>query len=103
MRVRRASAIPRSNDRKMRRRPWRLRQPAPAKTRMGCGGTPARITLIPPSFNREFDPDWFKANADLYGLNRVSYDRLSVDADYTPVDRVNLYAFYGRENNKPQK
>ena len=48
----------------------------------------------------EFDSGQFKADTDLYGLNRMSYDSLSVDLDYTPVDRVNLYAFYGRENNK---
>jgi MtrB/PioB family decaheme-associated outer membrane protein len=48
----------------------------------------------------EFDPSQFKADTDLYGLNRVSYDSLSVDLDFTPVERVNLYAFYGRENNK---
>src|SRR5262249_51483739 len=52
MRVCRASAIARSNDRKMRSRPCRFRHPAPANTRMGCGRTPARMTLIAPSFNR---------------------------------------------------
>jgi MtrB/PioB family decaheme-associated outer membrane protein len=48
----------------------------------------------------EFDPGEFKADTDLYGLNRVRYDSLAVDLDYTPMDRVNLYGFYGRENNK---
>jgi MtrB/PioB family decaheme-associated outer membrane protein len=48
----------------------------------------------------KFNPDQFTADTDLYGLNRVSYDSLSVDLDFTPVERVNLYGFYGRENNK---
>jgi hypothetical protein len=48
----------------------------------------------------KFDPNQFTADTDLYGLNRVKYDSLSVDLDFTPVERVNLYGFYGRENNK---
>jgi MtrB/PioB family decaheme-associated outer membrane protein len=48
----------------------------------------------------DFDASRFEADTNLYGLNRTSYDSLSVDLDFTPVERVNLYAFYGRENNK---
>jgi len=48
----------------------------------------------------DFTPDEFTANTNLYGLNRVSYDSLAVDVDFTPTERVNLYGFFGRENNK---
>lgn len=36
----------------------------------------------------------------LIGLTRARYDTFSADVDFTPVDRVNLYAFYSRENNQ---
>ena len=48
----------------------------------------------------DFSPDQFTADTNLYGLNRVSYDSLAVDVDFTPTERVNLYGFFGRENNK---
>jgi MtrB/PioB family decaheme-associated outer membrane protein len=48
----------------------------------------------------EFDPATFTANTNRYGLNRASYDSFNTDLDFTPVDRVNLYAFYGHEDNK---
>ena len=48
----------------------------------------------------DFTPDQFTADTNLYGLNRVSYDSLAVDVDFTPTERVNLYGFFGRENNK---
>jgi MtrB/PioB family decaheme-associated outer membrane protein len=48
----------------------------------------------------DFDPATFTADTGIYGLNRASYDSLSADLDYTPTERVNLYAFFGRENNK---
>ena len=37
----------------------------------------------------DFTPDQFTANTNLYGLNRVSYDSLAVDVDFTPTERVN--------------
>jgi hypothetical protein len=48
----------------------------------------------------EFTPDQFTADTGLYGLNRASYDTFSADLDYTPTERLNLYGFYTRENNK---
>jgi hypothetical protein len=48
----------------------------------------------------DFSPDQFTADTNLYGLNRASYDSLAVDVDFTPTERVNLYGFFGRENNK---
>jgi hypothetical protein len=48
----------------------------------------------------DFDPASFTANTNLYGLNRANYDSFNTDLDFTPTDRVNLYAFYGHEDNK---
>jgi MtrB/PioB family decaheme-associated outer membrane protein len=48
----------------------------------------------------DFETAAFTAKTDLYGLNRASCDSFSADLDFTPTDRLNLYAFYSRENNK---
>jgi MtrB/PioB family decaheme-associated outer membrane protein len=46
-----------------------------------------------------YNPD--VANRDtLFGLTRATYDTFSADVDFTPIDRVSLYGFYSRENNK---
>jgi MtrB/PioB family decaheme-associated outer membrane protein len=46
-----------------------------------------------------YNPD-VDNRATLFGLTRASYDTFSADVDFTPTDRLSLYGFYSRENNK---
>jgi len=61
----------------------------------------ATVQLTPGSGNASLSVAYFRTKDDYsetrYGLTKAQYDTVSVDADWSPVSRASLYAFYSYE------